>query len=489
MNQSVIAFVVVYILLMIGVGVWGSLRTKTLNDFFLGGRSFGPWVTAFAYGTTYFSAVVFVGFAGNFGWNNGLSSVWVGVANAVAGALLAWVLLGKRIRRMTQNLDVMTMPEFFYRRFDFPFLKPLAAIIIFVFLLPYSAGVYKGLGELFHAAFPAVAFNTAIFIMAAITGLYLILGGYFAVAMTDFIQGIIMLFGALALVWFVSKSGNPDGGIVSTATLAAEKFAEHKAAGLTKTGDWYILVSTICMTSFGCWALPQMTHKFYAIKDEKMIMRGAIVCTIFAMVIGSAAYYTGSLSHLFFDALPEGRVDKLVPTIITTKLPPLMLGLMIVLLLSASMSTLSGLVMVSASAITIDLYKGMVDTNVSHKTSVTMMRFLCAIFIALSYFIAVNPVNIIVTLMSLSWGAVSGAFLAPFIYGLFWKRATGVGVLAGMICGMATTIVLFFILPEQFGTFSACMGMLVPFAIVPLVSLFTKPVDKGVLDKAFASGR
>ena len=494
MNHSVIILVAVYIALMLGAGIWGARRTKTLGDFFLGGRSFGPWMTAFAYGTSYFSAVVFVGFAGRFGWNNGLSSIWVGVGNAVAGAFLAWLVLGRRTRRMTHNLDVMTMPEFFFRRFGLYSLKPFSAMIIFIFLLPYSAGVYKGLAELFVAVFPNISFNMAILIMAIITGVYLILGGYFAVALTDCIQGVVMLGGALALAWLVSDAANAaagiDGGILASARLASERYAEHRATGAANPGPWYLLPSIIAMTSFGCWALPQMVHKFYALKDEKMVLRGAVICTLFALVIGSTAYFTGSLSHLFFNELPKvengAPHDTLVPAIIVGNLPPLMIGLMLVLLLSASMSTLSGLVLVSASAVTIDLYKGIVDENVSHKTSITMMRFLCALFIALSYFIATHRITFIETLMSLSWGAVSGAFLAPFIYGLFWRKTTGAGALAGMVSGLATSVTLFFMLPKSLAAFGSCIGMLVPFVVVPLASMLTRPVPKELVVKAFA---
>jgi len=489
MNYSPIIFVALYVLLMIGVGVWGSLRTKTLGDFFLGGRTFGPWVTAFAYGTTYFSAVVFIGFAGKFGWNNGLHSMWIGVGNAIVGAFLAWVVLGRRIRRMTHNLDVMTMPEFFFRRFNLYIMKPFAAMIIFIFLLPYSAGVYKGLAELFVATFPMVEFNIAILIMAIVTGAYLILGGYFAVVITDCIQGIMMLAGAWALVYFISEAANPGGGIISTAVLATERYAEHRVSGAADPGPWYLLPSIIAMTSLGCWALPQMTHKFYALKDDKMIVRGAVMCAVFSLVIGCAAYYTGSLSHLFFSELPEvtngAPQDTLVPAMIVKHLPPLLLGLILVLLLSASMSTLSGLVLVSASAVTIDLYKGIIDENVSHKLSITMMRFLCALFIALSYFIATHRITFIETLMSLSWGAVSGAFFAPFIYGLFWRKATAGGALAGMISGILTSVILFFVLPKSLAAFGSCLGMIIPFLVVPLVSAFTKPVPEEVVEKAF----
>lgn len=489
--DSAVLLVSIYLVLMVAVGVWGMLRTKTLNDFFLGGRSFGPWVTAFAYGTSYFSAVVFIGFAGKFGWNNGLSSIWVGVGNALAGAFLAWLVLGRRTRRMTRALDVMTMPEFFFRRFDLYWLKPFAAMAIFIFLLPYSAGVYKGLAELFVAEFPSVPFETAILVMAVITGVYLILGGYFAVAITDCIQGVIMIGGVLVLIFYVSHAAAPAGGVLDAARAASERYAEHRVAGLANPGPWYLLPSIICMTSFGCWALPQMVHKFYAVRDEKAIMRGAFVCAAFALLIGCAAYYTGSLSHLFFDRLPEvaggAAQDTLVPQILVAHLPKPLLGVILVLLLSASMSTLSGLVLVSASAVTIDLYKGIVDPEVSHRVSVTLMRFLCAIFIAISYFIATHRVAFIETLMSLSWGALSGAFLAPFIYALFWRRTTGRGVAAGMIVGLATSILTFFLFPKSLAATGACLAMALPFAVVPVVSLFTAPPPADLVARAFSS--
>ena len=484
-----LVFVLLYVTLMISVGVWGLKRTKTLGDFFLGNRSFGAWVTAFAYGTSYFSAVVFIGFAGRFGWHQGLSALSIGIGNAVLGALLAWFVLGRRTRRMTHNLDVMTMPEFFCRRFETYSLKPFSAMVIFIFLLPYSAGVYKGLAELMVQVFPSVPFETAILIMAALTGLYLILGGYFAVAVTDCIQGVVMLGGSLALVYVLAKV-SPAGGLPEAVSLAAQKYSEHKSAGVAVPGPWYLLPSLVAMTSFGCWAMPQMVHKFYALKNERMVVRGAVVCTLFALVIGCAAYFSGAMSHLFIDRLPEvpsgAPEDTIIPEILVRYLPEPLLGLILVLLLSASMSTLSGIVLVSSSAVTIDLYKGVVDPEVTHRTSITLMRFLSALFIAISYFISTHRITFIDTLMSLSWGAVAGAFLAPYIYGLFWKRTTGPGVFAGMISGLATSIVLFFTMDKSLASTGACIGMLVPFAVVPIVSLFTRKVSQATIERAFA---
>ncbi|MDR1748444.1 MAG: sodium transporter, partial [Spirochaetaceae bacterium] len=148
-----LVLLLVFLVMMISVGVWGMRKTATLNDFFLGGRNSGPWISAFAYGTTYFSAVVFIGFAGKQGWLFGLNALWIGIGNAVLGAMLAWVILARRTRRMTQNLNVMTMPEFLEARYGSAHMKMFAAVLIFVFLLPYSASVFKGLGHLFESTF------------------------------------------------------------------------------------------------------------------------------------------------------------------------------------------------------------------------------------------------------------------------------------------------------------------------------------------------
>ena len=201
-----IVFLAAFLALMIVIGVWGMKKTKTLGDFFLGGRTMGPWVSAVAYGTSYFSAVIFIGFAGTQGWQFGLNALWIALGNALIGAMAAWFILARRTRRMTQNLDTMTMPEFLQERYGAKHLKPVAASVIFFFLLPYSASVFKGLGHLFEAVFH-IPYDLALLIMIAFTGVYLILGGYFAIAITDFIQGIIMFFGAIAMVSVLTGNG------------------------------------------------------------------------------------------------------------------------------------------------------------------------------------------------------------------------------------------------------------------------------------------
>jgi SSS family solute:Na+ symporter len=489
MMQIGVVFLVVFLAIMTGIGIWGMKKTKNLGDFFLGGRTLGPWVSAIAYGTSYFSAVIFIGFAGTQGWQFGLNALWIALGNAIIGAGAAWLVLARRTRRMTQNLDAMTMPEFLQERYGAKHLKPVAASVIFFFLLPYSASVFKGLGHLFEAVF-GIPYDIALLTMIAFTGIYLILGGYFAIAITDFIQGIIMFAGAAMMILVISGKG---GGLVEMIGKAAESYNVHippaqQPAILT-------IASLVFMTSFGTWGLPQMTQKFYAIKNEKVISKAAIVTTVFALMIGVAAYLTGAFSHVFFDpaSVPQtagGGVayDLIVPTLLTDQLTgnlQILLALILLLVLSASMSTLSSLVLVSSSSVAIDLYPSRVDTKTGKDRSVAMMRFLSAIFIVISYFISRFQIGIIVYLMSLSWGVVSGAFAAPYILGLYSRRVTKAGAYAGLLAGMATMIVLFFALGSSRSPLAASIAILVPFAVVPAVSAFTRPPAKETLDRAF----
>jgi SSS family solute:Na+ symporter len=481
-----IFFLAAFLVLMTIIGIWGMRKTKTLGDFFLGGRTLGPWVSAVAYGTSYFSAVIFIGFAGTQGWQFGLSALWIALGNAVIGAGAAWLVLARRTRRMTQNMDTMTMPEFLQERYGAKHLKPLAASVIFFFLLPYSASVFKGLGHLFEKVF-GIPYDIALLIMIAFTGVYLILGGYFAIAITDFIQGIIMFGGAAVMILVLSGEG---GGYFAMAGKAAEAFAAHIPAAARPSA--LTVISLVFMTSFGTWGLPQMTQKFYAIKNEKVIPKAAIVTTVFALMIGFAAYSTGAFSHLFFDlaTVPRNEAgailyDLIVPTLLTEHLPETLMALILLLVLSASMSTLSSLVLVSSSSIAIDLYPSRVDTKTGKDRSVAMMRFLSAVFIVISYFISRFQISIIVYLMSLSWGVVSGSFAAPYILGLYSKKVTKAGAYAGLLTGLVTMITLFFVLGSRRSPLAASISIIAPFITVPLVSAFTKPPEQALLDKAF----
>ena len=478
--MTAIVFLVVFLVVMIVIGVWGMRRTKTLGDFFLGNRTIGPWMSAFAYGTTYFSAVLFVGFAGSIGWGFGLQGLWIALGNAAVGSGLAWLVLGRRTRRMSQNLEVMTMPEFLHERFQGRFVKMMAAIIIFVFLTPYSASVFKGLSHLFEANFH-IPYDIALLLMVGVTGIYLVMGGYFAVVWTDFFRGFIEIGGSILLVLVLVHQA---GGLSHAVATISQNYAQHMP--LAQQPSIWLLVSIVFMTSFGPWGMPQMVQKFYSIKDEKMIYKAALVTTIFAVIIAFSAYFTGAMSHIFYTPATKPAVDQVIPDLLTKYLPQPLMIVILLLVLSASMSALSSLVLVSASAVAIDLYKGHINPRISKGGSLLMMRFLSGVFVAISYFIAKFKIEVIVTLMSVSWGAVAGAFMAPFLYGLYWKRTTLWGIKAGMMTGLFLSCFLYFKLGSKLSPMAAAIAMAAPFIVVPLVSVLTKAPDKKLLEKAFA---
>ncbi len=415
---------------MIGIGLYCRRHATDVNGFVLGGRSVGPWLTAFAYGTSYFSAVVFVGYAGQFGWKYGIAATWAGIGNALLGSLLAWAVLGRRTRIMTQHLDSATMPEFFGQRFGSKPLRLAASVIIFIFLIPYTASLYNGLSRLFGMAFD-IDYSVCVIVMAVLTGIYVIAGGYMATAINDFIQGIIMIFGIVAVIAAVLNS---QGGFLAAlnALSAVSDETVSSAPGVFNSffgPDPANLLGVVILTSLGTWGLPQMVQKFYAIKSEGAINKGMIISTVFALIVSGGCYFLGGFGRLFGDRIDiaANGYDSVIPTMLSG-LPTILIAVVVILVLSASMSTLSSLVLASSSTLTLDFIKDNLIKDMSEKQKVKWMRGLLVVFIAISVVLALiqyrSNVTFIAQLMGVSWGALAGAFLAPFLYGLYWKRTT-----------------------------------------------------------------
>ncbi|MBO6216226.1 MAG: sodium:solute symporter [Prevotella sp.] len=495
---------IIFLTVMIAVGIYSRKQASSVDGFVLGGRSVGPWLTAFAYGTSYFSAVVFVGYAGQFGWKYGLSSTWIGIGNAIIGSLLAWIILGRRTKLMTQHIESRTMPDFFGTRFNDQGLRVTASVIAFVFLIPYTAGVYKGISTLFEMGF-GIPYEYCVIIMAILTAIYVILGGYKATAMNDFIQGIIMLFGIIAIIAAVL---NQQGGL----TMAVDKLAQIPADGTpTVNGgfatlfgpDPWNLLGVVILTSLGTWGLPQMVGKFYSITDEDAIRRGTIISTIFALIVAGGCYFLGGFGRLFGTppTLPNGKLafDSIVPSMLTT-LPDVLIALVVLLVLSASMSTLASLVLTSSSTMTLDLIyrdkkslpgeveEGAIDDTVSEhieRRKVVVMRVLIVFFIVISLMIALNPPTFIAQLMGISWGALAGAFLAPFMLGLYWRGVTTASVWACFAWGVGITVVNMLIGNPINPINCGAIAMLGGFPVVWLVSIMTKKMDRQTVDSIF----
>ena len=500
-----IILTILFLLVMVGVGIYSRKQANSVDGFVLGGRSVGPWLTAFAYGTSYFSAVVFIGYAGQFGWKYGMSATWIGIGNAIIGSLLAWIVLGRRTKIMTQFIGSRTMPDFFGIRYNSEGLRIVASIIAFVFLIPYTAGVYKGISTLFEMGFGIPYIYCAI-IMAMLTAIYVILGGYKATAINDFIQGCIMIFGIVLVVTAVINSqGGLTAAVEKLAALPSDANPQKNGMFATLFGpDPWNLLGVVILTSLGTWGLPQMVGKFYSITDEAAVKRGTVISTIFALLVSGGCYYLGGFGRLFDSPAiyVDGKLafDSIVPSMLVT-LNDAIIGLVVLLVLSASMSTLAGLVLTSSSTMTLDLiYRdkksaegevkgGSIDDTVSEKIErrkVIVMRVLIVFFIAISLLIALNPPTFIAQLMGISWGALAGAFLAPFLLGLYWKGVTPSAVWASYIWGVGL-IVVNMVSSNAIANPINCgaIAMIGSFPVVWLVSLVTKKMDRQKVDKIF----
>jgi len=473
-----ISVLAAYVLLIVAIGMWRGKKTQSFADFFLGGGNIGPWMTAFTYGAAYFSAVLFIGFAGKIGWQFGYSGLWIAIGNSLVGVLAVWWLLGHRIKRMAQEYQVSTMAEYFEKRYDSKFLKIFSSLSIFIFFIPYSAAVFIGLSYLFKLNFNTEYWQALVF-MGLFTAIYLVLGGYKSMTAIDVLFGSLMLAGSAVLIFnILGKSG---GLVAASGNLAA--IDPKLTAAVGPPGIWP-LFCLVFLTSVAPFAMPQLVQKFYAVKDKKAIRAGMWISTAFAVIISTTAYFSGSLARLFLSpqnapaAFANGKpvFDALMPELLARVVPGSFSVLILLLILSASMSTLAALVLISSSAIAKDLYAGFINKNVSDRNLTRMMRGLSAFFVLLSVIFAYFRPATIVSILGISWGAIGSVFLGPFFWGILSKKVNKLGAITSAVLGLGVCMILYFSgcpSPEA-GT----VGMLVSLAANPLFSLFGKKANQ-----------
>lgn len=498
-----LALLLIYFAIMVGIGIYCRKHTTDVAGFVLGGRSVGPWLTAFAYGTSYFSAVVFVGYAGQFGWKYGIAATWAGIGNALVGSLLAWAVLGRRTRIMTQHFNSATMPQFFGERFQSKGLKIGASVIVFLFLIPYTASLFNGLSRLFGMAFH-MDYTICIILMGVLTGIYVIAGGYMATAINDFVQGCVMLVGICVVIAAVlNTQGGFTEAIHSLGAVSDPTTPNGEVPGIFASffgPDPVNLLGVVLLTSLGTWGLPQMVQKFYAIKSEDSIQKGTIISTLFAFVVAGGCYFLGGFGRLFSDRvdIAADGYDSIIPAMMEG-LPDLLIAIVVILVLSASMSTLSSLVIASSSTMTIDLLKDNVIKDLNDRETIFIIRCFIVVFVLISMIIAIVQykfsIGFIAQLMGVSWGALAGAFLAPFLYGLYWKKVTKAACWTSFLFGsgiMVLNLLQNAFFPELFPALlrspinCGAFAMLAGLVIVPVVSLFTQKPDQAMVDQAFA---
>ncbi len=439
----------VYVVIMAVIGITQGKKAHSIADLTVGGRNAGAWLSALSYGTAYFSAVMFVGYAGGTGKGFGLWGILAGIGNAVFGSWLAWKVLARRTRDVSARLKIKTMPQLLDTRYSSPAMRLFACIVIFIFLIPYSASVYKGLASIADILL-GIRVEYCMIIIAVVAALMLVFGGYLVQARADFFQGIVMMFGVALLIICVVRCDKVGGiqGIMEYAQTQGTQLSATNGLPKLNANQWISLWATVLMTSFGTWGLPQMVTKYFGIKDDKQAKKGITISTLFALLVAGGGYFIGSLCYRFFDwetlnnPEAEGFIaqDYIVPGMLeAANIPAVLLGIVLMLLIAASVSTLCSVTLTASSTLTIDFIKHFRKDMDEKKTSFTI-KALCVIFVVCSYIIA-NTDTPILDMMSYSWGIISGSFLAPYVISLFWKKMNTKGAWAGIIGGFVLAII------------------------------------------------
>lgn len=498
----------VYIVLMAVIGITQGKKAKSIADLTVGGRNAGAWLSALSYGTAYFSAVMFVGYAGGTGKGFALWGVLAGLGNAVFGSWLAWKVLARRTRDASARLKLKTMPQYLDARYTSSSMKLFACLVIFIFLIPYSASVYNGLASVAEVLLGIDAGICKI-IIAVVAVLLLVFGGYLVQARADFMQGIVMMVGVTLLIVCVvrcSAVGGFEGLKEYVSEFGSGNAVPSATNGLPKlnTSQWISLWATVLMTSFGTWGLPQMVQKYFGIKDDAQAKKGITISTFFAVLVAGGGYFIGSLCYRYTDVFAQQNLaitgdgamaqDYIVPHMLAnSNIPDVLLGVVLVLLIAASVSTLCSVTLTASSTLTIDFIKHF-KKDLSEKKSSFTIKALCVIFVLCSYVIA-NSDTPILDMMSYSWGIISGSFLAPYVISLYWKKMNTKGAWAGILGGFiiafipgAAKVISGFVANDTLiwlagkGPVFACIAMVASIILCVGVSAVTKPTNRAETD-------
>jgi len=463
-----------YMLLLVGIGVVSSRRMRSAADFYVGSRNVGPWVTALSYVAAYFSSVVIIG-GGGFGYRFGLATIWIAAINVLVGCTMAWIVLGRRVRKLTARLGTMTIPGFLAERFKAPEARVLAAWVIALLLIIYNVSILKGMGNAFEGLM-GIPYGLAVLLSSAIIVLYVSLGGYLAVVWTGFFQAWIMGVGLILLTVaalgavgglgaLADKLGSLDPGLVNT----------------PGAWGWAGLISFALITSLGIWGMPQMLARFVSIRSTRVLRVGTVVVTI-GGAMAVLPYISGAVARVLYPELSSP--DLAIPTLTKAILPTWGGAIFLAGVVAAGMSSFAAIQITASSAVIQDfVVKGM-GRPLDERQTVRYSRLVSVLIGAISLAIALRPPALVLVLMAFSSATIASTCLWPMLFGLYWKRATRWGALASMVSGLVTTLV-WMILGSPFGLHGFIPGILVSLVAMVLVSLVTRRFPEEHIQRVF----
>lgn len=515
--------ILVYLLATLYLGYRGWKSTKDSEGYMVAGRKTHPYIMAMSYGATFISTSAIVGFGGTAGLF-GFGLLWLTLLNIFVGIFLAFIMYGKRTRKMGHNLNAMTFPELLGKRFDSRFIQYFSGFVIFFGMPLYASVVLIGAARFMETTL-AIDFNIALLIYSVIIAAYVVWGGLKGVMYTDAMQGTIMFIGmAFLLVMTYAQLGG-----VTAANQALTDMAHLVPAPLAAQGDtgwtsmptfgspwWWTLISTIVMgVGIGVLAMPQLVVRFMTVKSNRELNRGVLIGGIFIIMMTGVAFVVGSLSNVFFYQtqgnismnIAKGNADSIIPIYINAAMPEWFVYLFMLTLLAAAMSTSSSQFHAQGTAIGRDIYETLTQKKSEKSVLITRIGILVAIVIAviLGYLL---PGNIIARGTAIFFGLCASAFLSMYTLGLFWRRTTTQGAIAGLVVGTLTSVFwMIFVhkseaVPLGITKFILGRDMLITqmpwpvvdpivvalplaFVVTVIVSLMTKPMEDKHLDECF----
>ena len=451
-----------YLAALVVVGFITGRRTKSVEDFYIGGRQIGPWVTALSFVAAYFSSVVIIG-GGGFGYMFGMSTLWIGAINVLLGCTAAWIVLGPRIRLFTQRLKTMTVPGFIGERFQSDFACIFSALIIVLFMIIYNVSILKGMGHIFEVLMN-IPYVYGVLISCVIILFYVSVGGYLAVVWTSFIQAWVMGIGLIVLTVFtVQKVGGISA--VNSALASVDPGLLHTPG----IWGWPGLLSFALIVSFGVWGMPQLVVRFYSIRNLKVLKIGTVVATV-GTCMALLPYFNGAIARTLFPSLSSP--DLAIPTLVKNILSPFGAAIVLAGVVAAGMSTFSSVLIILSSSMVQDLIgKGMKKT-INKEKSLFWGKMGSIVIGFISLVIALKPPALVLTLTAFAWAVIASTTLWPILFGIYWKRATKWGCAASMVGGCVTAL-LWMAAGKPFGIHGFIPGIVVGFLLMVLVSYGT----------------
>ncbi|MBE6571169.1 MAG: sodium/proline symporter PutP [Ruminococcaceae bacterium] len=488
--MEVLAFVL-YFVAMLGIGVFFFFksRSKSEADYFLGGRSMGPWVTAMSAQASDMSAWLLMGFPGSV-LAFGLGQAWIGIGLAL-GTTLNWIFVAKRLRKFSKAAgDSITFPQYLSNRFATanPALKIICAIVFLISFTIYVASAFSAGADVFTQLFPSLKRMYAMIIFAVIILIYTFLGGFKAVCWTDFFQGLLMLVALLAVPIVAATTMNLDKAALTEVYTYVEGGVTKEAAfGASVFGASWQEIVTGLSWGLGYFGMPHILVRFMSIEKPSKIKKSAIVAIIWVLITLVAAILIAYIGRMAVgkELIQDAGNQKLVFIALARKLfPPFLAGILLAAIIAASMSTADSQLLVASSSFTSDIYKPIIRKNASEKETLWVGRVVVVIIAVIAFFIASNGgsgAQAIMNMVENAWGLFGASFGPAVLLSLFWRRFTYLGAVAGIVVGAVVDIVWLLYLTAPTGVYEILPGFVASAVVCIVVSLIDKKPSQEVL--------